>query len=364
MPTERRQATCGLYPKILCCLLALHGGALHPQMQVRVETIRFAPLIESLPLSGSVASPRSSAVAAQESGSVAEIRVEIGDRVVEGEILVVLDSAMARLELDRLEAEADEAQVRHREARRLAEEGRRLVDERNIPRTEYESRLANEAALGARVQQLLAQVRVQNLRLARHEIRAPFDGVIGARLTELGEWLGAGAPALQLVQMEPLRIQARIPERYFPEIPRGTPVWVTLDAYPGERIETRVDSIVPVSDANVRSFIAWMDVPNAESRLAPGMSARLAFQPAAADPRPVLQVPADAIVRRTDGSAIVWLAREGIATDVPVTVGRRSGSAVEIIAEGLAPGEAVVTMGNESLQRGQQIVAVVPEDGS
>lgn len=344
-------------------VLVLSAGLIlpHPgraQMQVRVEPVRLAPLVDTLPLVGSVVSPRSSQVAAEESGQVLAVHVEIGDRVAEGKVLVALDDEMAVLELERLDALAEEARVQHENAVRLYEEGRRLVEERNIPRTEYETRRATAAALEARLRQLRAQVSAQQLRIERHRIKAPFAGVVGARLTESGQWLAAGAPAVQLVQTDPVRLQARIPERYFSEIRPGTPVIAILDAYPGERIDAVVDSVVAVSEGDLRSFLARMDVPNADHRLAPGMSARLAFQPMAVNAEPVLQVPADAIVRRTDGTSVVWLVRDGAAIDMPVTVGRRSGAMVEIRGEGVRAGERAVIMGNEDLRRGQAVTGV------
>jgi multidrug efflux pump subunit AcrA (membrane-fusion protein) len=114
---------------------------------------------------------------------------------------------------------------------------------------------------------------------------------------------------------------------------------------------------VPVSDANTRSFIARMDVANDGYRLAPGMSARLVFALADSGAPPVLQVPADAVVRRADGSAMVWLVRDGKAKSAPVGVGRRVGDLVEISVSGgeVRRGDLVVTLGNESLVEGEAL---------
>ena len=111
-----------------------------------------------------------------------------------------------------------------------------------------------------------------------------------------------------------------------------------------------VESVVPATDFKTRSFTARMDVANPERMLAPGMSAHLVFQLGGLGSTPVLQVPADAIVRRNDGSAVVWVVRDGAAKVEPVTIGRRNQQSVEVSATRLSEGELVVTLGNESLR--------------
>jgi RND family efflux transporter MFP subunit len=331
---------------------------LQAQVQVRVAEVVSAPIIEELPLSGSVLSPRYSNLSTRESGLVVSLNVDAGDRVEKDELLLQLDADLVRLELQRLQARMEETRLAYEDARRLADEGRRLVEDRNIPRTEYESRLATEAQQEAKLRQLDAELGIQKLKLQHHQLRAPFSGVIGARDAEVGEWLAAGQSALQLVQLDPLRVQASVPERYFGEVRAGTPVTITIDAYPGQPIDAAVDTVVTVADRDSRSFTARMDIPNPGYRLAPGMSADLLFRLGGDAARPVLQVPADAVIRRGDGSAVVWVVRGGQAQPVAVRVGRRNRQSVEIHADDLAAGEQVVTLGNESLRPGQQVTGV------
>ena len=328
------------------------------QMQVRVAPVRLAPIFEQLPLSGTVISPRHSNVAPQESGLVERIMVDEGDRVEAGDVLLELDAGLMRLQLQQLAARQEEARLDYVDAQRRANEGRRLVGERNISKSEYESRLAAEAVSEQRLLQLGAEADMQRLRLQRHVLRAPFAGVIARKMTEIGQWLAAGSPAFNLAQQDPLRVQARVPERYFNEVGAGTPVRITFDARPGGPLEAQVDSLVAVSDLNTRSFLARMDIPNPDLQLAPGMSAQLLFVLGDAQAQPALQVPADAIVRRADGSAVVWMVRDEAAAPVAVKTGRRNEGFVEVVAPGLQEGEWVVTLGNESLRDGQRVSAL------
>lgn len=340
----------------LIALSWLPSVAAQPAMQVRAEPVRLAPLIERLPLSGSVISPRNSQIAPQESGLVRHMAVDEGDRVAEGDVLLELDSELIRLELQRLAARREEARLLYEDARRLADEGRRLVGERNISKSEYESRLAAEAAGEKRYQQLGIEVAMQEVRLERTTLRAPFAGVIGFKMTEQGQWLAAGSAAFQLVQLDPVRVQARVPERYYSEVRPGTPVRIRFDAWPGDVVEANVDRIVAISDLDTRSFLAWMDVPNKTLNLAPGMSAHLEFRLGDQNATPVLQVPVDAIVRRPDGRIVVWVVRDGRAVSVAVALGRRNEQRIEVRAEDLNGGDLVVTLGNESLREGQSVI--------
>jgi RND family efflux transporter MFP subunit len=252
-------------------VLLLAAGPLSAQMQVRVEPVRLAPIVDRLPLSGSIISPRQANVAPQESGLVRRMAVDVGDIVAEGDVLLELDDELLRLELRRLQAALEEARLLYEDAQRLADEGRRLVGERNISRSEYESRLANEGTAEQRKQQLSAEVEMQQTRVRRATLRAPFAGVIGLKMTEEGQWLAAGSPAFNLAQLDPLRVQARVPERFYREVRPGTPISVTFDALPGETVQTAVDSVVAVSDLETRSFTARVDIPIAGGELNIGL---------------------------------------------------------------------------------------------
>ena len=338
------------------CLLGC-AAPLHAQMTVRVAELVLAPIVEELPLTGSVLSPQASNIVTQEGGQVREMFVDVGDIVREGDLLLQLDDSMTRLELKRLETIRDEAQLMFDESSRLANEGRRLIEDRNISQTEYNARLAREASEEKQLRQISTQYEMQELRVARHRLLAPFDGVIGLRLTQIGQWLSNGTPAFQLVQMDPLRVQAQVPERYFGELTAGTSVVITVDALPGESINATVDKIVPVTDTDTRSFVARIDIPNSDYKLAPGMSAQLVFNLTGSG-RPVLQSPSDALVYRADGQTVIWLVEAGKARPVPVKIGRRRGASVEITGAdpGLLDGALVVTLGNESLSEGEPVL--------
>lgn len=336
-------------------IILLLAPAAWAQTQVRAQPVERAPIIQELPLSGSIRSPRYSDLSAQESGLVQAIHVDVGDRVEQGDILLEMDGELVRLELDRLEARRQEALLKRDDAARLAAEAERLLNERNFSRSQYDTLLANRATEEVRLQQLEAEIRMARVKLQRYTLSAPFAGVIGFKHAEVGEWLSSGGQALQLVQTDPLRVQASIPERYYGEVVSGTPVSITVDAHPGMVMQAEVDTVVATAEFNTRSFVVWMDIPNSEGKFAPGMSANMVFLLGGGSDPSIMRVAADAVVRSNDGSAWVWVARDGKAQRFPVRLGRRNSGFIEVASEDLREGDQAITLGNESLRQGEAI---------
>ncbi|MGI9287344.1 MAG: efflux RND transporter periplasmic adaptor subunit [Pseudomonadales bacterium] len=328
-------------------------------MKVLVAPVVSAPITEKLPLSGTITSPQFSALATRVDGYVEKLLVDVGDNVQTGDPLLKLDASIARLELQRLSAAEEEADFLYRDAARLAREAKELVKSKNISQTEYETRIAQAAANKARTAQLNAQREVQREQLERHTLKAPFAGVVAEKLTEAGQWARADSAAFRLAQMNPLLVEVRVPERYFGQLHVGSAVELVPNFQPDLKISAAIERIVPVSDPGSRTFLTRVKVPNPDWSLAPGMAVRAEFSLGAAQTGPVLQVPADAVVRRTDGSTLVWAVKSSdnasIAQPIVVRVGRSAGDRIEVSSDQLKPGDSVVILGNESLRAGQSV---------
>ncbi|MGI9294667.1 MAG: efflux RND transporter periplasmic adaptor subunit [Pseudomonadales bacterium] len=340
-------------------LMLPYFPAVAAELKVLVAPVISAPIVEKLPLSGTITSPQFSALATRVDGYVEKLLVDVGDSVQAGDPLLELDAKIARLELLRLAAATEEANFLYRNAARLASEAKELVKSKNISQTEYETRIAQAAANKARTAQLSAQREVQQEQLERHTLKAPFAGVIAEKLTEAGQWVRADSAAFRLAQMDPLLIEVRVPERYFGQLHLGSAVELIPNFQADLKINAAVERIVPVSDPGSRTFLARVKITNPDSSLAPGMAVRAEFSLGGVQTAPVLQVPADALVRRTDGSTLVWAVRSSentsLAQPVTVTVGRSSGDQIEISSDQLKPGDPVVILGNESLRPGQAV---------
>lgn len=325
------------------------------QAVVTVALPERATLSEELRLTGTLTAERSARLSPRVDGLVASVRVDAGDRVKAGQLLLELDDAVAAHALARARAGTAEARAGLAEARRLDTEARRLEDEGHIPQTEAARRASAlqqaEAALAAAE----AAEREQAELHRRHRLPAPFAGVIARKLAEAGEWVTRGTPVLELVATDRVRLDVQAPQERFTRIGEDAKVTVTADALAGAELPARVIARVPVSDASARTFLVRILVEDAEGRLLPGTSASAAIQLDGA--RSAVVVPRDALLRYPDGTYSVFVVDTGqdgsTVEERRVTIGR--GAARVEVLQGLEADEPVVVRGNEGLRTGQSV---------
>jgi RND family efflux transporter MFP subunit len=289
-------------------------------------------------------------------GRVAAIGVDAGDRVAAGDTLLELNDEFARLKLAQAEALHREAVAELADAERRLEEVRDLSRRTSVADTEVRAREAEVERDRAVVERRRAEEAYEAALLTRHTVKAPFDGVIARRLTDLGEWVGNDTAVFDLVAVDRLRLDLQIPQAYFGRVLPGTPVAIRLDALPDAPLEARVSEVVPVSDASARTFLVRVGLDNGAGHMTPGMSARGRVRMGTG--RQGVVVPRDALIRYPDGRVSVWVVT---GADENATVSERAvqpgigfGDGVEILS-GLEAGTPVVVRGNETLQEGQAV---------
>ena len=325
---------------------------------VEISQSERRPVVQVVTVSGTVTSPQSAILSPSIGGLVEETLVDAGDRVEKGSILVALDNELARLTLERATAEETQARIALDDARRRLAEAEDVGPQRGIAETEIKSLRAevtrNEAALEAAV----AAARQQDAVLRRHEVRAPFTGVVSRRLAQVGEWVNPGNGLVELVATEGLRFDFRVPQTYYARLDSDTRVDLTLDAVPDEIVSGRVQSIVPVKDPGARTFLLRVvsDVSHGLP-VTPGMSARAALRIDAG--REAVVVPRDALLLYPDGRRTVWVVEsagdELTVREQRVDAGLEFDGFVEIRG-GLEAGLRIVTRGNEALRDGEVVV--------
>lgn len=382
--------------------LAGSAAAQPPPASVTVAPIEERDLPAAIRLVGTVLAERSAVVAAEIGGSVETFDALEGRFVQRGEILCRIDPAPSQYALDeargRLEAlraqllELEngtrpevlaELRAQMEEAAALLEkwefERKRVDDlftrnqasskEKNDTDQEFlaaQRRLAQtsaayEAAVNGPRKEVIARAQadvaaqeavVRRLERDRHnaDVRAPFDGFIVAKRTEVGEWIAAGGAVCEMVAINTVKVRADAPESAIPFARPGEPAGVRIEAL-GRVLEAPIARVIPRANASARTYPVEIDLPNAEHELLPGMFV-WAYIPAG--PSGVrLVVDKDALVTR-GGVQQVFVVRPGdngatMAFPTPVTTGREWESSVEIRGEGLKAGDLVVIRGNERL---------------
>jgi membrane fusion protein (multidrug efflux system) len=283
-------------------------------------------------------------------GRVALIAFADGARVKKGQLLVQLDDVLQKAELSQAQAQVSIARANLRRNQEL------LAEKFVAPRVVDESQAALQVAE--------AQLALAQARLSRMRIVAPFDGTVGIRSVNLGDYVKDGADLVNLEDTSSLYVDFRLPERYQAKVSTGQKVRVELDAWPGKVLEARVQALDPLVDANGRSVaVRAVLPPQAGAGLRPGLFARTTTVFAVNDT--ALVVPEEAIVPQAGRQFVFVLDSEGdgearklLSRKVEVKLGVRRASAVQVV-DGLKEGDTVVVAGQQRLQKDGTAVRVV-----
>lgn len=307
-----------------------------------VEVVELKPVRvqESIAAVGSLRSNESVVLRPEVSGRIATIGFRDGQAVRRGQVLVGLDSTLNEAEVAQAQAEFDLANSNLKRTEDLA-------------RQSFVSSSAQDQAASS-VQVAEAKLKLAEARLAKMRIVAPFDGVVGIRNVSVGDYVKDGADLINIEDIRTLKVDFRLPERYFTQLKSGLPVEVTADALPGARYVGSVDAINPRVDASGRSLEVRAKLSNTDGRLRPGMFARVLVL--LGDRPNALMVPEEAVVPLGD-DFFVYTVVDGKAKRVRVKLGVRREAQVELL-EGVSAGDRVVTAGIR-VQRDGQPVRVV-----
>jgi RND family efflux transporter MFP subunit len=309
---------------------------------VNVETIevRPEPFADRVDATGQVEADRDVVVASEEAGVVRSILVEKGARVQAGQPIVRIDDRLLRAQHDQAVSEAALARETFERQRRLWEEDS-IGSELTFLRAKYGAETAD------------ANARALATRLERTTIRAPIEGILDARFVEIGSTLVPGSDVARIVDADPLKVVAGIPERYAGEVRTGAVAVVTFDN--GRIVEGRASFVGTAIDGQSRTFPIEVVVRNEGGALKPGMVANVRIS--RGSERQVILVPRDAVMR-VQGGYIVYVAadRNGqwvAETRVVITGSGDAGRVV--IAEGLEAGEQVIVTGQQQVAGGDLI---------
>ena len=332
---------------------------------VGVDEVRREPLSQTVPVIGRLVARQAGVVAARARGPVAEIRIDVGDKVDKGAIIAVLVA-------DRLhwERQLRAAQVAEAEAALTTAKTETALKTQELKRMEglrkssaftqarYDDALqevAKARSAAAEVEASRAQARA-NLKLAEIDlryakIRAPFPGVVSMRHTEVGSYLNVGDPVITLIDDQRLEIEADVPAERISGLEAGAVVSFRIDG--SSLLRATVRAVIPEENPMTRTR-AVRFTPNfggRRAKLATNQSVTLHLPVGTA--RTVMTVHKDAILNRADKTVVFVVAGEK-AQMRPVRLGDAVGGRFEVLS-GLDSGDLVVVRGNERLRPGQKI---------
>ena len=284
-----------------------------PPTQAETAKVMPQPLSDQFETVGTLRAEESVVIRPEVDGKIQTIHFTEGQKVAAGALLFTLDPALTQAALN-------EANANLENSRRADARASELVGKQLIARSDADTA---KAALG--VDQ--ARAASARTRLEKSQIRAPFAGVVGLRGVSAGDYVSTGQALVDLVHMDSLELEFRVPEVQLGKLKVGQAVVFGVDAFPGEPFKGTIVAIAPTIDLASRSAALRARVDNSDLRLRPGLSARL--QLVFATKPDALLVPEQAIWPNGD-QKMVYLVRQGAGALVPVTLGARKPGRVEV----------------------------------
>ena len=330
---------------------------------VVATTTRIPDVLEAV---GTVRAYQTSQLATQATGTITQVRVREGDRVLRGETLAVIDQAAPSAALDRAQAAelaAENELVAAESDLALAESTlsryQTLFDKQIISRQQYdEIKARRQSALAhrdlARAAQAQAKAAVSEARTALDftRVTAPFDGIVTERKLDPGALASPGLAILTVEDVSRYRLEASVNENDLRFVRLGDRVPVSIDALGDSELSGRVAQIIPAADAASRAFLVKIELPK-NKELRSGLFGHAQFP---RGEKAALLLPQNAVIERGQLHAAYVVDQSGVANVRYVTLGRRTAAGVEILA-GIQSGDRFVAQPGELDLAGKQIEA-------
>ena len=319
-----------------------------PPQTVTTTIAKYDDWEPTLDAVGSLKALKGTDITPELAGIVAEIPFESDSEVKEGDLLVKLANEDDVAKLKSLQADADLARLNY-------DRSKKLVKSRAVSQAQLDTATAT-------LKSALAQVAAQQALVDKKEIRAPFDGRVGIRLVDIGQYLTAGQKITTLQALDPIYVDFTLSQSNVSKISVGQAVAIKTDAYPGQTFTGKVIALDPKLDTATRNIAVRAELANPDHKLLPGMFASVKITTGAKEKK--LTLPETAITYNPYGET-VFLVEKGkpdadgktplIAQQKFVVTGTTRGDEVAI-TKGISEGDTVVASGQLKLKNGTPLI--------
>ena len=336
----------------------VHGVAV---MQVQKATVP-----DAVEATGTVRAALSAQLASQVMGTITRVNVHEGDHVRRGEVLVSIDEAQqqaaytgAKAGLQASQESIAAADADYALAESTLKRYQMLYDKKSVSPQEYDEVKTRLAAAQARRDathagrtQAEAGVSQAGTAMSYTKVRAPFDGIVIAKLAEPGAMAAPGVPLLVVEDPSRFRLEAQVDEGRIGAVKLGETVPVIIDSLGEQPIEGKVTQIVPTADPGSRTFTVKVDLPS-NPQMRTGLFGRVRFP---RGQREAIEIPKTAVLSRGQMQAVYVIGADQLASLRFVTLGTSSGNQVEVLS-GLQNGDRIVTQPGDRELSGKQVEA-------
>lgn len=306
-------------------------------VKVSVQEILPAPMKDVLLLPGETEAWEDVRVASDMEGVVAWIGPREGQTVKKGELIAKIDVSAKKAALDR--AEASFRLSKDLYERRLSIYDRKIISKEELDRAATESALAE------------ANLRQAQVEYERGFLKAPISGVVNHLYVDAGEFVGRGAPVMDIVNVNRIKINLNVPEMDVRFLKAGDRAQVGIDAFPGKRVSGTLDFVAYKADLATKTFRVRVLVENPGGQIRPGMIARV-YLLRRVIPE-ALSAPLFAIVNK-EGERLVFVEKGGVAQARVISIGVIEGDRAQITS-GLEPNDRLIVAGHTEVEDGMRV---------
>lgn len=303
------------------------------RLQTQVLVLEKTPL-ERL-VDGTIEAINQATVSAQTSGRITDIYYDVNDFVPAGAVIMRLRATEQRAGLQQAQATLQQAQTRAQEAEQQFVRVEKLHQERVATKSDYDTALANRDAAQAQLAAARAALGAAQEGMAYTEVRAPYAGIVTARLAQVGESVRPGTPLMSGVSLQYLRVNLDLPQNVVEKVRaiRKAAIYVN-----DKRVEATRFTVFPEADANTHTFRARANLPENATDLNPGMFVKVGLVVGEVER---LLIPVSALVTRSEVTAVYVRNKSNELSLRQLRLGQLFNDRVEVLA-GLSAGEAVV----------------------
>ena len=323
---------------------AASGAAANRPPTVELAKVEITRLTDDTQAVGSLRSRRGVVLRPEVSGRITQLNFTDGQRVRKGQLLVQFDDQLPQAQVLQSQAELSIAQANQKRNQELVSQN--FISQRSL----------DESSANLQVAQ--AKLALSKATADRLKIIAPFDGLVGIRSVNVGDYLKDGADIVNIEDIDAIFVDFRLPERFQAKVKNGQTASLDIDALPGRKYTARIQAIDPLIDANGRSVGVRGCIDNRQLQLRPGMFARVNAVFGVRETAMV--IPEEAIIPQGAKVFVIKLLpgpneKTRTTQRVEVKVGLRRPGKVEIL-EGLEATDSVVASGQQRVQKDGMVV--------
>lgn len=288
--------------------------------------------------------------------------VDIGGRVKNGQLLAEIDTPELDQQLQQARADLATAKANYELAQTTAARYEFLLKSDSVSKQDVDNAVGDEHAKKAMVDSAAGNVKRLEQLQSFEKVYAPFDGVLTARQTDIGQLIVANSSAsaakelFRVASIDRLRVYVNVPQVDSPSAVPGVQAYLTMPQYPGKRFPGKIVRNAEAIEQASRTLLTEVDVANPSGEILPGAYAEVHLKLPSATSTVI--IPVTCLIFRSEGLRVA-VVRQGHAVMLPITLGRDFGTEVEVVA-GLDGSEAVITNPPDSLVDGEEVRVATP----